>query len=166
MSEQRPFAAIFGPALARYLALKETLGRRYRTERRVFENLDAFFAARSADTDLSPETFAQRCSTQEYLTSGVRRFRMRIVRNLCLYRRWTEPSCFVPDVALFPANSADTRGPPARSPFSFSRRTPGSASDFRDGADHFTKQYCHTSLRKPRSAESFLPLRLSNRGLA
>ncbi|MGH7470723.1 MAG: hypothetical protein ACRENP_22470, partial [Longimicrobiales bacterium] len=97
MSEQRCFAAIFGPALERYLSLKVTLGRRYCTERAVFENLDAFFAALTGETDLGPETFTQWCRTQEHLTSGVRRFRMRIVRNFCLYRRRSEPSCFVPD---------------------------------------------------------------------
>ena len=100
MSEKRPFASIFGPALARYLALKEALGRRYDTERAVLKLLDAFCAAEG--TDLAPETFAQWCWTQEHLTSGVRRARMRIARNFCLYRRRTEPSCFVPDAALFP----------------------------------------------------------------
>src|SRR6266498_3998465 len=30
------------------------------------------------------------------------RTQMRMVRNLCLYRRRTEPDCFVPDIAFFP----------------------------------------------------------------
>ena len=33
---------------------------------------------------------------------------MRIVRNLCLYRRRTESSCYVPDTELFPANHQPT----------------------------------------------------------
>lgn len=33
---------------------------------------------------------------------GVRRNRMRIVRNLCLYRQRGEPGCFVPDPSGFP----------------------------------------------------------------
>jgi integrase/recombinase XerD len=102
MSTQRPLTSIIGPALARYLALKETLGRHYRTERIVLELLDAFIAVQPNGTDLSPETFEQWCRTQEHLTSGVRRYRMRTVRNFCLYRRRSEPSCFVPDIALFP----------------------------------------------------------------
>jgi len=32
----------------------------------------------------------------------VRRIRMQQVYNFCLYRRRTEPHCFVPDLALFP----------------------------------------------------------------
>lgn len=102
MSEQRPFVSILGPTLARYLALKRALGRRYDTERAVLTLLDAFLAAPREGTDLCPATFAQWCRTQAYLTSGVRRARMRIVRNFCLYRRRTEPSCFVPDATLFP----------------------------------------------------------------
>ena len=39
---------------------------------------------------------------QKHLTSGVRRYRMRVVRNFTLYRRRLEPSCFVPDPHLFP----------------------------------------------------------------
>jgi integrase len=102
MSEKRSFVSILGPILARYLALKEALGRRYGIERAVLKHLDTFLA-QPHSTDLCAETFAQWCRTQEHLTSGVRRARMRIVRNFCLYRRRAEPCCFVPDVALFPA---------------------------------------------------------------
>jgi integrase/recombinase XerD len=102
MSEKRSFVSMLGPMLTRYLALKEALGRRYAIERAVLKHLDAFLAAKSERTDLCSETFAQWCSTQAYLTSGVRRARMRIVRNFCLYRRRTQPYCFVPDAALFP----------------------------------------------------------------
>lgn len=101
MSEMMPFISTFGSAIARYLALKEALGRHYTTERAVLKLLDGFFAARRED--LCSETFAQWCQSQEHLTSGVRRFRMRTVRNFCLYRRRTESACFVPDVALFPS---------------------------------------------------------------
>lgn len=102
MSKKGSFISILGPILARYLALKEALGRRYDVERATLKHLDAFLAAKAERTDLCSETFAQWCNTQEYLTSGVRRARMRIVRNFCLYRRRTEPYCFVPDAALFP----------------------------------------------------------------
>lgn len=37
------------------------------------------------------------------MTSGVRRAWMRIVRNFCLYRRRTDPLCFVPNPTEFPA---------------------------------------------------------------
>lgn len=86
--------------IGRYLTLKQALGRRYDVERRVLADIDAFL--RQHGTELTPETFARWCVAQAHLASGVRRNRMRIVRNLCLYRRRTEPLCFVPDVRLFP----------------------------------------------------------------
>jgi integrase len=100
MSDTLPFVSIFGSAITRYLALKEALGRRYATERAILKLLDGCFADRLEDLD--PESFARWCRSQNHLTSGVRRYRMHIVRNFCLYRRRTEPACYVPDVALFP----------------------------------------------------------------
>lgn len=90
--------------IERYVSLKRTLGRGYRNEGYVLRLLDGFIARESKDEvpDLTPQLFAAWCSTQERLTRTVRRNRMRIVRNLCLYRRRTEITCFVPDKALFP----------------------------------------------------------------
>jgi integrase len=97
-------STVFGSALdstiSRYLALKQALGRRYCVERKVLRHLDAFLVP--LHSDLDPETFARWCHSQEHLSSGVRRKRMRIVRNLCLYRRRSEPTCFVPDPSQFP----------------------------------------------------------------
>jgi integrase len=100
MTGQSPFSSVMGPTIARYLSLKEALGRRYAVERDVLKLLDSFLAPTASD--LSPETFDRWCLMQDHLTSGVRRNRMRIVRNLCLYRRRTEAACFVPNAALFP----------------------------------------------------------------
>lgn len=86
--------------MQRYLTLKQALGRRYDGERRVLAAFAAFVHAQG--TDVTAETFARWCATLAHLASGVRRNRMRIVRNLCLYRRRTEPACFVPDIRLFP----------------------------------------------------------------
>ena len=91
----------------RYLALKGALGRCYANERAVLRSLDAFLAPDAAD--LTPGTFARWSLTQRHLTATVRRNRMRIVRNLCLYRRRTEPACFVPELALFPARHQSVR---------------------------------------------------------
>ena len=69
--------------------------------------------------DLDAENFAAWCRTREHLTSGVRRNWMRVVRNLCLYRRRTEPACFVPDPSQFPrsiSRSGLTSSPRSRSP--------------------------------------------------
>ncbi len=101
MSAERPSA--MGSVISRYLALKRALGRRYRSEAYILRSLDVFLAGCNGDEqDLNPETFAQWCLSLEHLSSGVRRDRMRLVRNLCLYRRRTNPSCFVPDQNLFP----------------------------------------------------------------
>ena len=83
-----------------YLALKRALGRQYAAEEWVLGRLDRFLAARGVD--LVAETFAAWCLTLQHPASGTRRARMRIVRNLCLYRRRREPGCFVPDERLFP----------------------------------------------------------------
>ena len=89
------------PLIQQYVALKQALGRRYHTERYVLAGLDRFLAAHLA-TDLTAETFAAWCYTQGHLKPGVRRARLRIVRNLCLYRQRTDPRCFVPDFMYFP----------------------------------------------------------------
>jgi len=89
------------PVITRYLSLKSALGRGYRTERQIFHSLDAFLVADHA-TDLTLDVFERWCLSQTHLKSGIRRAQMRIVRNLCLYRRRTEPDCFVPDPAFFP----------------------------------------------------------------
>lgn len=88
--------------IERYLTLKAALGRRYDGERRVLRHLEAFLRTQGRQRDLTPATFAQWCLSQAHLASGVRRNRMRIVRNLCLYRRRTDATCFVPDARLFP----------------------------------------------------------------
>ena len=101
MSPAAAFTSPLGATIARYLALKAALGRRYGVERGVLTHLDRFLSATAAD--LTADSFTQWCRTREHMTSGVRRNWMRIVRNLCLYRQRTEPSCFVPDAAQFPA---------------------------------------------------------------
>jgi integrase/recombinase XerD len=89
------------PLILRYLDLKQALGRGFAVERRVLETLGDF-VANTAATDLTQSEFERWCQTQTHLTPGVRRNRMRIVRNFCLYRRRTEPNCFVPDLDGFP----------------------------------------------------------------
>ena len=100
MNDNASFVSVLGPTITQYLALKLALGRCYYGERRILVSLDASLATQ--DSDLTSGSFAHWCQSQEHLRSGVRRNRMRIVRNLTLYRRRREPSCFVPDPALFP----------------------------------------------------------------
>ena len=94
------FSSVVASTIQSYLTLKRALGRQYAMHEWVLAHLDQFLAARHAD--LGPETFAAWCLTLEHLASGNRRNHMREVRNVCLYRRRREPSCFVPDERLFP----------------------------------------------------------------
>ena len=94
------FSSGLSASIRSYLTLKRALGRQYAAEERVLAHLDRFLAARRVD--LVAETFAAWCLTLQHLASGTRRARMRIVRNLCLYRGRSEPGCFVPDERLFP----------------------------------------------------------------
>ena len=96
-----PTESWLSPLILRYLDLKKALGRGFVIERRVLETLGDFVAD-SAATDLTQSEFERWGQTQTHLTPGVRRNRMRIVRNFCLYRRRTEPNCFVPDLDGFP----------------------------------------------------------------
>jgi integrase len=99
-----PQGSVLGRVITRYVSLKTALGRRYAGERRTLEGLAVFLGEDGGSTaDLTPERFARWTQTLQHLTPTVRRNRLRVVRNLCLYRRRTEPTCFVPDSAGFPA---------------------------------------------------------------
>lgn len=103
-----PFSSPLGSDMGRYLELKQALGRSYAVERCVLHSLGRFLDA-SGEVELDAGSFAAWCRTQQHLTSGVRRSRRRIVRNFCLYRRRSQPDCFVPDPLLFPANHQPVR---------------------------------------------------------
>jgi integrase len=94
------FRSVLAATIRSYLTLKRALGRQYSNEEHVLAHLDRFLVARRVD--LVAETFAAWCLTLQHLASVTRRGRMRVVRNLCLYRRRGEPGCFVPDERLFP----------------------------------------------------------------
>ncbi|MCK4414663.1 MAG: tyrosine-type recombinase/integrase [Candidatus Eisenbacteria sp.] len=96
--------------IADYLALKQALGRQFFHERRVLTNLEHFLAPRTpGGPSITPDAFAAWCLTFTHLCPTSRRNRMRIVRNLCLYIRRTEPSYYVPDPATFPTPQAPRR---------------------------------------------------------
>lgn len=103
MSTTHFLSSAIGPAIASFLALKKALGRRFVVETDVLAHLDRFLVARAADSAvLSSDSFVAWSLTLEHLSPTVRRNRMRIVRNLCLYLRRTHPTCFVPDPGTFP----------------------------------------------------------------
>ncbi len=113
MSAPPPFKSPIGPAIARYVEHKLDLGCCFKSQRHRLLQLDRFLVAHE-DSDLSAESFAAWCSSTEHLTAGGRRMQMLLVRQFCLYRRRTEPLCFVPDASQFP------RPQPRRSPHVFS----------------------------------------------
>ena len=82
--------------------LKRALGQRFDPQTRTLESLDRFLQDVTKYPVLNAAAFQAWCQTQEHVASGVRRVRMHQVYNFCLYRRRTEPHCFVPDSALSP----------------------------------------------------------------
>ena len=95
------FCSPLAEVITRYLDLYTALGRRFSGERATLRALDMSLVADGAE-DLTLGSFLRWTRSLEHLKSGVRRNRMRIVRNLCLFRRRTKPGCFIPDQALFP----------------------------------------------------------------
>jgi integrase/recombinase XerD len=100
MNESASHSVLY-PFILRYIALKQALGRGYAREKTILLSLDRFLAT-AGEHDLDARNFAAWCRSKQHLSSGVLRDHMRIVRNLCQYRRRTESGCFVPDKHLFP----------------------------------------------------------------
>lgn len=111
MSTSRSFSSRLGPTITSYVTLKKALGRQFRAETDVLAHLDRFLVAHRCNRGdaLSPQSFAAWTLTLTHLRPTVRRNRMRIVRNLCLYKRRSDPDCFVPDPSTFPAPHAPLR---------------------------------------------------------
>ena len=100
--------SVLHPVIGRYLQLQRALGKGFQREQRILESLDQWLAE-TGSAELDPGSFAGWCQARAHLASGVRRNPMRIVRNFCLYRRRAEPTCFVPEARLFPANHQPVR---------------------------------------------------------
>ena len=91
----------------RYIALKQTLGRRFENSIRVLANLDAFLLGfGNPPVDLTAATFGKWMQTLSHLSANTKLARMRVARNFCIYRRRLVPACFIPDPCLFPTMSA------------------------------------------------------------
>lgn len=104
------FDSSLGATLAAYLAIKRALGRRFSGEADVLRHLDRFVARQQCRSRvLTARIFSAWVLTLSHLTPTVRRNRMRIVRNFCLYLRRRRPNCFVPDKSGFPAPHSPAR---------------------------------------------------------
>ena len=95
------FSSRLAPVLERYVEMKRALGRKFDSATHILRSLDRLLA-KGRFSDLNGEVFDSWCSQQQHLTSGVRRVRMLEVHAFCLYRRRTEPDCFLPDPRTFP----------------------------------------------------------------
>ena len=103
MTAPAAFCSALAPILERYVNLKRALGRRFATATWTLQSLDRLLHNESSTyPDLSAVAFHAWCRTHEHVASGVRRIRMLEVYNFCLYRRRTEPQCFLPDPGSFP----------------------------------------------------------------
>ncbi len=97
------FSSRLAPVFTRYVDLKRALGRRFDLPARTLQGLDRFLCDQQTRyPDLNAAAFHAWCHTLEHVTSGVRRVRMLEVCAFCLYRRRTEPQCFVPGPSSFP----------------------------------------------------------------
>ncbi len=101
MARPPAFSSSLAPALNRYVDLKQALGRRFSSQVYMLRSMDRFLQAGNY-SDLDASAFQAWCGTHEHVASGVRRGRMFTIYNFCLYRRRTEPRCFVPDPNAFP----------------------------------------------------------------
>jgi integrase len=102
------FRSRIGGQISAYLALKKSLGRRFFSETYVLVHFDRFLAEQRA-IKLTSKVFDEWVRSFAHISPTVRRTRMRIVRNLCLYLRRKDPACFVPDPSGFPAPHAPRR---------------------------------------------------------
>ncbi|MBA7651824.1 Tyrosine recombinase XerC [subsurface metagenome] len=100
-----PLQSFLAQEITAYLQLHRSLGKIYRAENATLRSLDAFLAIQCPwAEELSGRLFNQWCDTFVSLMPTVRRNRMRMVRNFCLYLRRSHPQSFVPDILTFPAN--------------------------------------------------------------
>jgi site-specific recombinase XerD len=100
-----PLQSFLAEEITAYLQLHRSLGKIYRREEDILHSLDDFLAIQLPwAEELHGRIFNQWCDTFSDLTPTVRRNRMRVVRNFCLYRQRSHPHSFIPDIMTFPAN--------------------------------------------------------------
>lgn len=104
------YRSTIGPVIHRFVALKQSLGLRYFEQAKILLALDHFLAdRRESFHDLSAGAFHEWCKSFTRLQDSSRRMWMQTVRDLCLYRRRSEPDCFVPNKSAFPTRQQTIR---------------------------------------------------------
>ena len=102
MKPQFKFSSTIGPIIARYVDFKQALGRTFVAAQYILARFDRFLESIEA-TDLDLETFNAWTSTLARVTPTTRCSRQRIVYHFCVFRRRSDPACFIPDPSLFPS---------------------------------------------------------------
>ena len=106
MKTSKTFQSAIATEFVNYISLKQALGRHFKTQEIILLNLDRFLCDQvKSSSDLTADIFNQWCQTMKSLSSCTRLSRMRTVRNFCLYRKRTDPDCFVPDPTQFPQSA-------------------------------------------------------------
>ena len=104
------YRSTIGPLIHRFVALKQSLGLNYFEQAKILLALDRFLDdRRDSFRDLTAEAFHEWCKSFTRLQDSTRRLWMQTVRDLCLYRRRSEPDCFVPDKSTFPTRQQSIR---------------------------------------------------------
>ncbi|MDE2451955.1 MAG: tyrosine-type recombinase/integrase [Burkholderiales bacterium] len=99
MSEASSSSALDG-WIADWLAHQRALGRAYDSEEWVLAHLQRSLASAGL-SDLDQAGFDRWCNSFAHRAATTRRSRQLTVRKFCLYRRRTEPDCYVPDPLYF-----------------------------------------------------------------
>ena len=87
-------------AVASYLSSRRALGRSYVPEEWVLDNVRKFLVGQGA-MDLDEPLFDRWRQRSSHLSTSTRLRLERTVHKFCLYRRRSEPRCFVPDPMSF-----------------------------------------------------------------
>jgi integrase len=95
----------FERAAVRYIRHQRALGKFFRNPSWLIGRLARFLALR-ASPELDAEQFEAWLRGEQRTSSTTRRGYALIIRKFCLYRRRTEPDCFVPDPLYFPRRVA------------------------------------------------------------
>jgi integrase/recombinase XerD len=89
----------FERSAIRYIRHQRALGRQYGAVQWMIGRLASFLAPQG---DLNAERFEAWLHRRRHTSGTTRRGEALIIRKFCLYRRRTEPDCFVPDPLYFP----------------------------------------------------------------
>jgi integrase len=92
-------SAAFAEQVESYLAHWRALGRRYRQEQWLLQTLLRELPALGYD-DLSAESFVRWFDERRHRHPNTRRTWARLIRHFCVFRRRSDPGCFVPGAEL------------------------------------------------------------------